>query len=184
MRYRLNQPLDSLKATQRLAIAMVQEKWLQPGRCLGLDGPLGAGKTTLTQAIGKALDITEPVTSPTFGLLHRYLSGRFPLVQLDWYRLGEVPREDLLWELDEILQAGDTLVVMEWPCLVPGFVVDALTHYFTLSIKPSSETRQLTGYSLNAWSGRTKIVDDVSLTEKLSLSRLCNSSSASRASGP
>lgn len=167
MRYRLHHDLPTPEACEAFAATALGEGWLNPGDCLGLDGPLGAGKTTLTQAIGKALGITEPITSPTFGLLHRYTTGRFPLVHLDWYRLGSEPREDLLWELDEVIQTGDALVVMEWPCLVPELVVDALTHYLTLTLDEATENRRLNAYSLKPWPGRTEQTGGVSVLSKL-----------------
>ena len=52
-----------------------------------LDGPLGAGKTSIVKGIAKGLSILEPVTSPTFALAHHYLSGKRALIHLDLYRL-------------------------------------------------------------------------------------------------
>ncbi len=54
-----------------------------------LNGPLGAGKTTLVKGIAKSLSIQEPITSPTFPLAQHYPSGSPPLVHLDLYRLEE-----------------------------------------------------------------------------------------------
>jgi len=52
-----------------------------------LQGPLGAGKTTIAQGIAIGLGVTETVTSPTFALVHEY-GGRLPLFHMDLYRLS------------------------------------------------------------------------------------------------
>jgi tRNA threonylcarbamoyladenosine biosynthesis protein TsaE len=86
----------------------------RPGDIITLAGSLGAGKTTLTQAIGQGLGIPAScyITSPTFSLLHEY-PGRMPLYHLDLYRLeGEEELEEL--GLEDYLY-GDGLTVIEWP---------------------------------------------------------------------
>ncbi len=86
---------------------------LRPGDLVGLDGELGAGKTTLVRglAAGMGLD-AEEVRSPTF-VLHHVYRGRGPAVlhHIDCYRLG--PGADLgELDLDGLLAAGP--VVVEW----------------------------------------------------------------------
>lgn len=78
-----------------------------------ISGELGAGKTTLVQAICRGYGVTEDVTSPTYALVHKYSSAKSPVFHLDLYRL-ERPDEltNLAW--DEIL-AEDALVLIEWP---------------------------------------------------------------------
>jgi len=86
----------------------------RPGHVFTLTGDLGAGKTTLTQAIGQGLEVpgTCYITSPTFSLLHEY-PGRIPLYHMDLYRLaGEEEMEELGFE-DYIY--GEGLTVIEWP---------------------------------------------------------------------
>jgi tRNA threonylcarbamoyladenosine biosynthesis protein TsaE len=84
------------------------------GDVITLAGDLGAGKTTLTQAIGEGLAVPADhyITSPTFSLLHEY-PGRLPLFHMDFYRLhGE---EELLeLGVEEYLEGGG-LCVIEWP---------------------------------------------------------------------
>ena len=85
----------------------------RPPLVVAISGDLGAGKTTLVQAICAGYGVTEPVTSPTFALVHRYESSRGPVHHLDLYRLGS-PGEltNLGW--DEII-ASHALVLVEWP---------------------------------------------------------------------
>ena len=56
---------------------------LNPQSIVLLQGPIGAGKTSLVQGIAKGLSITEDITSPTFALSHHYSSGKIPLIHLD-----------------------------------------------------------------------------------------------------
>ncbi len=89
-------------------------KLVPPGRVIGLDGPLGAGKTVLTQGIAAGLGLdAKAVTSPSFALC-RIHPGRTPLVHIDLYRLaGEADAQDagLLEWIDD---PRDGLVVVEW----------------------------------------------------------------------
>src|SRR3954469_22786855 len=62
-----------------------------PPLVIALAGDLGAGKTTLTQAICAGYGVTEPVTSPTFAIVHRYEAPRAPDYHLDLYRLVKTP---------------------------------------------------------------------------------------------
>ena len=85
---------------------------LRPGDLVVLSGPLGAGKTALTQGIGEGLGVSGRVTSPTF-VIARVHQGPTPLVHVDAYRLrdaGPVALDDL--DLDEEIDAS--VVVVEW----------------------------------------------------------------------
>jgi tRNA threonylcarbamoyladenosine biosynthesis protein TsaE len=82
------------------------------GDIITLSGELGAGKTTLTQYIGKGLLVPDScyITSPTFSLMHEY-PGRIPLYHFDLYRLSEEEIADLGFE-DYLYGSG--LSVIEW----------------------------------------------------------------------
>ena len=85
-------------------------------RILLLNGPLGAGKTTLVKGIAKSLNIKEPITSPTFPLSQHYPLGSPPLVHIDLYRIEEpsAANEFFLQEEEES-KSMDALMVIEWP---------------------------------------------------------------------
>src|SRR5271155_4597730 len=63
-----------------------------PPLVVAISGELGAGKTTLVQAICRGYGVTGPVTSPTFAIVQEYESPRSRVYQLDLYRL-ERPSE-------------------------------------------------------------------------------------------
>ena len=81
-----------------------------------LNGPLGAGKTTLVKGIAKSLRIQEPITSPTFPLSQHYPLGSPPLIHIDLYRIEEqnAANEFFLQEEEESKAMG-ALMVVEWP---------------------------------------------------------------------
>jgi tRNA threonylcarbamoyladenosine biosynthesis protein TsaE len=86
---------------------------LRPGDTVLLGGDLGAGKTTFTQGLAAALDVTEPVTSPTFVLVHSYRTGAgWDLLHADVWRLGQL-QEVIDLALPELLEDG-AAVVVEW----------------------------------------------------------------------
>jgi len=84
---------------------------LRPGDLVVLVGPLGAGKTALTQGIGGALGVREPVTSPTFVIARVHRGGRLPLVHVDAYRLGGAADVD---DLDLDVTVASSVTVVEW----------------------------------------------------------------------
>ena len=104
--------LPSLTHTQ--AFGRRLGELVQAGDVLTLAGDLGAGKTTLTQAIGQGLAVpaTCYITSPTFSLLHEY-PGRLPLYHLDLYRLHDAEEVSELGFEDYLY--GEGVSVVEWP---------------------------------------------------------------------
>jgi tRNA threonylcarbamoyladenosine biosynthesis protein TsaE len=93
------------------ALGRALAELLRPGDLVVLVGPLGAGKTALTQGIGAGLDVREPVTSPTFVIARVHRSDGVPLVHVDAYRLGSVADVD---DLDLDVTVADSVTVVEW----------------------------------------------------------------------
>ena len=85
-----------------------------------LIGDLGAGKTTFTKALARAMGVDEQVTSPTFTLLRTYPTKMgIELIHIDAYRLeGPEGMDDLA--LPELLDTG--CAVIEWGDVVAGAV--------------------------------------------------------------
>ncbi|MFC7687597.1 tRNA (adenosine(37)-N6)-threonylcarbamoyltransferase complex ATPase subunit type 1 TsaE [Ureibacillus sp. GCM10028918] len=105
----------SLEETQSLAQSLAQ--LLEAQDTITLEGDLGAGKTTFTQALAKGLGITRTVNSPTFTIMKQY-EGRLPFNHLDVYRLADSD-EDLGWE--EIFY-GEAVSVVEWAHLIEEYL--------------------------------------------------------------
>ena len=106
--------LETLETTRALGRELAQR--LPMGAILLLQGPLGAGKTSLVQGLALACGIGEPITSPTFALAQHYPQGRPPLVHLDLYRL-EAPgsADELFLQEEEEARAMNALMAVEWP---------------------------------------------------------------------
>jgi tRNA threonylcarbamoyladenosine biosynthesis protein TsaE len=86
---------------------------LQAGDLLLINGPLGAGKTVLTQGIGAALGFVD-ITSPTF-VISRTHKGKLPLIHVDAYRLLESGNAALyLDDLDLDSAREVSVTVIEW----------------------------------------------------------------------
>src|SRR6478735_4841107 len=90
----------------------------RPGDIIVLSGEMGAGKTAFAQGFGRALGVTEPITSPTYTLVHSYdvpksgPLGRVTLHHADLYRLDRTAEvADLA--LDELAEF-DGIVLVEW----------------------------------------------------------------------
>src|SRR5499427_3358720 len=99
---------------------------LRAGDLVILSGPLGAGKTTLTQGIGAGLGVRGPITSPTFVIarVHPTLGDGPPLVHADAYRLSGIEEID---DLDLDASIDEAVTVVEWGAgLVEGLTQDRL----------------------------------------------------------
>ncbi len=76
--------------------------------------PMGAGKTTFTTAVCRALGVTDPVGSPTFAIVNEYMrSDGEPMYHFDFYRINRLS-EALDIGLYDYLDSG-CLCMMEWP---------------------------------------------------------------------
>lgn len=120
-----------------------------PGDVITLTGSLGAGKTTLTQAIGQGLEVPENyyITSPTFSLLHEY-PGRIPLYHMDLYRLADEEEIEALGFEDYLY--GDGITVIEWPDrlggLLPSEHLDVELVFVSETSRKAILTHQSTGW--------------------------------------
>jgi tRNA threonylcarbamoyladenosine biosynthesis protein TsaE len=103
--------VDDLTGTHAVAAAIAGVA--RVGDVIVLAGDMGAGKTAFAQGFGRALGVTEPITSPTFTLVHSYpLSHRVTLHHADIYRLERTSDIDDL-ALPE-LAAFNGIVLVEW----------------------------------------------------------------------
>lgn len=125
---------------------------LKAGDLILLNGPLGAGKTLLTQGIGSAFGITV-ITSPTF-VISRVHQGTLPLIHVDAYRLLIDGQANLyLDDLDLDSALPDSVTVIEWG----GAEAARLSEdRLEISIDRSDEIRQVSAVGFgNRWNGFT-----------------------------
>ncbi len=92
--------------------AQVAER-LRPGDVVLVRGDLGAGKTTFVRGAARALGVSDPVTSPSFGIAHRYAGAGVTVSHVDLYRLASLGQEDPSL-LAEYL-GPDRVAFVEWP---------------------------------------------------------------------
>ncbi len=111
---------DVGSSIQRLTLRELDARGVAIGRALRapalvtLMGDLGAGKTTLAQAICRGLGVTESVTSPTFALIHEYKAPAARVVHCDLYRL-QTDADVASLGLDDSLGDTTAIVLVEWP---------------------------------------------------------------------
>lgn len=107
---------------------------LQAGDLVSLVGDLGAGKTVLVHGIARGLQVSEPVSSPTFLLIQEY-NGRYPVFHCDFYRLKDYQElEDIGWE--EYFQRQGVILI-EWGNRIPEALPD---EYLEIEIKPDDSS--------------------------------------------
>ena len=100
--------IESSSPEETEAVAARLAAVLRPGDVVTVSGELGAGKTTFVRGACRALGITQPVTSPTFTIGHRY-DG---VAHLDLYRFAGVSAAE--WGDLEPYFDG-TIAFVEWP---------------------------------------------------------------------
>lgn len=99
---------------------------------IALHGELGAGKTCFVQGIASALNINEPVTSPTFTIVNEY-NGSRKLVHMDLYRLSS-PDEVLSLGFEEYL-SDNAIIAIEWPDRADELLPDSTVHIYLKTIE-------------------------------------------------
>lgn len=124
---------------------------LRAGDVITLEGPLGAGKTSIARGLLSALGLAGEAPSPTFAIVQPYDRPEvsLPVMHVDLYRLDDAA------ELDELgLEDAryDSALVVEWPDRAgPGAWPDALR--LTLSVERDG-SRRLTWHAPAAWERR------------------------------
>ena len=126
MRFEITTPEQMHELGLRLA------EVLRAGDLVLLNGPLGAGKTTLTRGIGEGLGASGTVQSPTFVLARTHKTTVGPkLVHVDAYRLGSAV------ELDDLdIDFANSIVVVEW---ARDYIDGIADHWLTVNINREAE---------------------------------------------
>jgi tRNA threonylcarbamoyladenosine biosynthesis protein TsaE len=110
----------TLDQTDQIAAQLVQQFASKP--VWVFQAPMGAGKTTLIAAIGKAMGIQEAMSSPTFSIMNEYQVQGKLIYHMDWYRL-ENEADARQAGVEAALEEADFSLV-EWPEKAPNLVPD------------------------------------------------------------
>ncbi len=105
--------VETSDSAQTEALGAELAAGLSPGDVVLVRGELGAGKTTFVRGAARALGVTDPVTSPTFSIGHRYKGSEVTVSHLDLYRLEGLAEEEPEL-LDDYLGSG-RIAFVEWP---------------------------------------------------------------------
>lgn len=131
---------------REVTVQSVEETWalaaefaatLRPGDVVCLEGDLGAGKTTFTQGLAKALGVPGRVVSPTFCIVQEHGT----LVHMDLYRLNsEADILDLGWD---DFRARGAIIVVEWPERAGSLIPENARRVRIWHGKENSEERKI-----------------------------------------
>lgn len=108
----------TLDQTDQIATQLVKKYATKPVWIF--QAPMGAGKTTLIAAIGRALGIQQAMSSPTFSIMNEYEVDGKLIYHMDWFRL-ESEAEARQAGVEAAMEAAD-LSLVEWPEKAPNLV--------------------------------------------------------------
>ena len=103
--------VNNLRQTNRFAKKFA--KSLKGGEKILLNGDLGAGKTTFTKYLAKALKVKDEVTSPSFTILKQY-EGKFKINHFDLYRIEDINELQELGFEEFLDNKSNTILIIEW----------------------------------------------------------------------
>lgn len=117
--------IETRSAEETYALGEKIGKEAKPGQVFTLVGDLGVGKTVFTQGLAKGLEITEPISSPTFTIVQVYEEGRVPFYHFDVYRIGDIEEMDEIGFEDYVYGEGVSLI--EWANLIEEILPEERT---------------------------------------------------------
>ncbi len=133
---RTTQTIEDFEQAAGEILQIISEHYKQQGAdntyIICLHGDLGAGKTTMTQIIGKSLGVTEIINSPTFVIkkIYQTTDDVFKtLIHMDAYRLEGEQNLDV-FRLDQDFTSTNTLMIIEWPEIIESMIPKNAVHIF------------------------------------------------------
>jgi tRNA threonylcarbamoyladenosine biosynthesis protein TsaE len=141
--------IETTSAAETRAVGRRLAGLLQPGDIVLLAGRLGAGKTVFVAGIAEGLGVDEPVTSPSFVIVHEH-SGFLPMIHADVYRLGTTAE---LEDLELPATAEDGVLVIEW-----GNVIESSLppdHLLVDISRRSDQHRRIVFTGVGTWQTRS-----------------------------
>ncbi len=127
--------------SETLALGRYLGERLQPGDAIGLDGPLGSGKTCMAKGLATGLGVTDRVIvkSPAYNLIHEYVAdGAVRCVfHVDFYRLPALSFSDMLL-FEEVFATPDAVFLVEW---ASKFLLDLVPWYLSITLSMEKDGR-------------------------------------------
>ena len=117
--------IESYSADETFRVGKKIGQTAKPGSVYTLIGDLGVGKTVFTQGVAEGLEITEPISSPTFTILQVYEEGRIPFYHFDVYRIGDVEEMEEIGYEDCFY--GEGICFIEWANLIEEILPENYT---------------------------------------------------------
>lgn len=143
--------VQSIADTHGVAAAIAQLS--RTSDIIVLAGEMGAGKTAFAQGFGAALGVDEPITSPTFTLVHTYDTGRVTLHHADLYRLDKLSEVSDL-ALHEMVD-GDGVMLVEWGDVASELLGDHLEVFLRHNTDHADNERSIVIHSVGTqWASR------------------------------
>ncbi len=115
-------------------------------RLFALFGPMGAGKTTFTQAICRQLGVIDQVSSPTFAIINEYrTAGGDAVYHFDFYRI-KIIEEAMDIGYEQYFFSGSYCFI-EWPEKIEELLPEGCVN---VHIEETiNENERIIRYSLN-----------------------------------
>ncbi|MDA2966955.1 MAG: tRNA (adenosine(37)-N6)-threonylcarbamoyltransferase complex ATPase subunit type 1 TsaE [Actinomycetota bacterium] len=143
--------VQSIADTHGVAAAIAQLS--RTSDIIVLAGEMGAGKTAFAQGFGATLGVDEPITSPTFTLVHTYDTGRVTLHHADLYRLDKLSEVSDL-ALHEMVD-GDGVMLVEWGDVASELLGDHLEVFLRHNTDHADDERSIVIHSVGTqWASR------------------------------
>ena len=143
--------VQSIADTHGVAAAIAQLS--RTSDIIVLAGEMGAGKTAFAQGFGAALGVDEPITSPTFTLVHTYDTGRVTLHHADLYRLDKMSEVSDL-ALHEMVDE-DGVMLVEWGDVASELLGDHLEVFLRHNPEHADNERSVVVHSVGTqWASR------------------------------
>lgn len=108
--------IETNSAEETYALGKKLGEAAKPGQIYTLIGDLGVGKTVFTQGMAHGLEITEPISSPTFTIIQEYEEGRLPFYHFDVYRIADPEEMEEIGYDDYFF--GQGVCMIEWANLI------------------------------------------------------------------
>ena len=126
----------SLNEIELLAEKLVKQ--FESFRIFCFEGALGAGKTTLIEAICRYLGSKDPLSSPTFSIVNEYDSPKGILFHMDWYRLKN-EEEAFQIGIEDYLYSGHYCFI-EWHKQAEMLIPKPFVHVTLTSLEASARS--------------------------------------------